>query len=413
MPTFVYTVKDPQGRIQTRSSEASSRRSLLSRLRGQGLSITEIRQVGGRADKSGKEKLSILSIFKPKVKVGDLAVFSRQFATMIDAGVPLAQCLDILSVQTENTTLAKATAEIKIDVESGGNLSEALAKHSKIFEALYTNMVRAGEASGALPVIFNQLADLLERERELRNRIKSALFMPIMVLGLCLVISAGLILFVVPKFAGIFEQLGSELPGPTQALINLSQTIRSLKGLVIAAVVVLFVFLFKAITKTEKGGYIWDQAKLKMPLFGSLIMKRVVASFARVFSLLERSGVPILESLDIVANTTGNRVVSRAIKEARSSIEEGESISTPLGKSQIFPPMVTHMIVVGEETGSVEIMLTKIADLYEDEVQRKIEGLTSLIEPMMMVVIGVLVGGILICMYLPIFNMAGAIGTGG
>ena len=364
-----------------------------------------------RSREQEKKKLSLPS-FRSRVKIADIGVYSRGFATMVGAGVPLAQCLDILSRQTENQTLSKATVEIKAEVEGGGSLSDALSKYPKIFSDLYTNMVKAGEASGALEIVLNQLADLLEQQRDLQNKVKSALFLPVMVLGFCLLMTTGLIVFVVPKFAAIFEEMNAELPGPTQALVDLSKNMRSLKGLIVFGTIILLILVFRKIIKTEKGGYAWDQIKLKLPLFGPLILKKVVASFARIFGLLEHAGVSILESLDIVADTAGNRVIARAIREARNSIQQGESLSKPLEESQVFPPMVTQMIVVGEETGTVETMLNKIAELYEAEVERAVEGLTKLIEPMMMILVGTLVGTILICLYLPIFNMAGAISGG-
>ncbi len=400
MPTFVYTVKDQQGRMQTKSARAGNRRDLATKLRDQGLVVTDIQQ--------GKKTIS-LAMFQPRVKVDDLAIFSRQFATMSDAGVPLTQCLDILMEQTANPTLSRVTGEIKLEVEGGGGMADALAKHPKIFSNLYVNMVRAGEVSGQLEIIFNQLADLLEKQRALRNKVKAGLFMPILVLGFCLLITIGMIVFVVPRFAEIFEDLKTELPAPTQVLINISRDIRSIKGLVFAIAFVVFVLIIKAIIKTDKGGQIWDQIKLKLPLFGSLITKKVVANFARTFGLLQASGVPILDALNIVADTADNRVVADAIREAKNAIQQGESISKPLAESQVFPPMVTHMIIVGENTGTVETMLTKIAELYEDEVDRAVEGLTKLIEPIMMVFVGSMVGSILICLYLPIFNLAGAL----
>lgn len=382
------------------------------RSRGQSYAIKPatggvLRVTGLKKEKEKSFSLNIFNILKSRVKIDDISVFSRGFSTMVGAGVPLAQCLEILIEQTENPNLSKATAEIKAEVEGGGSLSEALGKYPKIFDKLYVNMIKAGEASGQLEPIFNQLADLLEQQRDLRNKVKSALFLPGMVLGFCLLITIGLIVFVVPRFAGIFEMMNAPLPGPTQMLINISRDIRGPKGLIAVAVVGFLAFAISKIVKTEQGGHIWDQIKLKLPLFGSLIMKKVIANFARTYGLLDRSGVPILESLDIVAETAGNRIVSNSILEARKGVQEGEDLSNRLEKSRIFPPMVTQMIVVGEKTGAVETMLFKIAELYEADVERTVEGLTKLIEPMMMILVGLLVGSILICMYLPIFNMAG------
>lgn len=403
MPTFVYTIKDPQGRVQTRSTKAENRRVLTTKLRGEGLTVTDIRQ---------EKKLPSLNIFRPRVKTNDIAIFSRSFATMVDAGITLPKCLDILVKQTENPVLSKAIADIKTDVEGGISLSEALGKYPKIFPALYTNMVKAGEIGGTLPEVCNQLANILEKQRQLQNKVKSGLFMPIMVLSFCMLITVGLILFVVPRFAAIFSDMNAELPAPTQVLVNISDGIRGPKGIGFVAILAVFIFIFVKVIKTDKGGNAWDKIKLKMPLFGPLITKNIVANFTRTFGMLQKSGVPILESLNIVADTAGNRIIAAAIRDASSSIRQGETIAKPLERSQALPLMVTQMIAVGEETGNVELMLNKIADLYEDDVERTVEGLTKLIEPMMMVFIGSIVGGILVCLYLPIFNMADVMSGG-
>ena len=399
MPSFAYTARDRQGRVQTDNAKARNSRDLISKLRGRGLTVTEIRQ---------EKKIGSIVLFQPRVKINDIAVFSRQFASMVEAGIQLAPCLDIMVKQTENPTLSKVTEQVKTEVENGTSLSESLAKHPKIFSNLYTSMVKAGEMSGTLPLILDQLALLLEKRRALQNKVKSALFLPTVVLGFCMLVTLGLIIFVVPTFAAVFHSVGADLPRPTLILIGLSEDLRGPKGGIALVSFIVMVVLFRRVVKTEKGGFIWDRIKLKMPLFGSLIIKQVVANFARTFALLDRSGVNILDSLDIVADTVGNRVVAKTIKEASSSIQQGENISTPLQRSQVFPPMVTHMIVVGEETGTVETMLNKIADFYEDDVDRTVEGLTKLIEPLMMIFVGLQVAAILICLYLPIFNMAGA-----
>lgn len=403
MPTFVYTIKDTQGRMQTRSSKAENRRVLTTKLRSEGLTVTNIRQ---------EKKLSPLNIFRPRVKTNDITIFSRSFATMVDAGITLPKCLDILVKQTENPVLSKVTAEIKTDVESGISLSEALGKYPKIFPPLYTNMIKAGEAGGTLPEVCNQLANILEKQRQLQNKVKSGLFMPIMVLCFCMLITVGLILFVVPRFAAIFSDMNAKLPAPTQILVNISEGARGPEGIGFVSILAVFIFIFVKVIKTDKGGNAWDKIKLKMPLFGPLITKKIVANFTRTFGMLQSSGVPILESLDIVADTAGNRIIARAIREASSSIRQGETIAKPLERSQVLPLMVTQMISVGEETGNVELMLNKIADLYEDDVERTVDGLTKLIEPMMMVLIGGIVGSILVCLYLPIFNMADVMSGG-
>ena len=404
MPSFAYSARDRQGNVLSNNAKARNSRDLITKLRGRGLTVTEIRQ-----EKSG---LGSVVLFQPRVKINDIAVFSRQFASMVEAGIQLAPCLNIMVKQTENPTLSKITEQVKTDVEGGTSLCDSMAKHPKVFNNLYTSMVKAGEMSGTLPLILNQLATLLEKRRALQNKVKSALFLPVVVLGFCMLVTLGLIIFIVPTFAAVFQQVGADLPRPTMILIGLSEALRGPKGGIALVSFIIMVILFRRIVKTERGGFVWDRIKLKLPLFGSLIIKQVVANFSRTFALLDRSGVNILDSLEIVADTVGNRIVAKAIKEASSSIQQGENMSTPLERSQVFPPMVTHMIVVGEETGTVETMLNKIADLYEDDVDRTVEGLTKLIEPIMMILVGLMVASILVALYLPIFGMAGALSDG-
>ena len=399
MPSFAYTARDRQGNIQTNTARARNSRDLITKLRGRGLTVTEIRQ---------EKKLGSIVIFAPRVKINDIAVFSRQFASMVEAGIQLAPCLDIMVKQTENPALSKITEQVKVEVEGGTSLADSLSKHPKAFDHLFVSMVRAGEISGTLPTVLNQLATVLEKRRALQNKVKSALFLPVIVLMFCTMITLGLIIFVVPTFAAVFQQIGADLPRPTMILISLSEDLRGPKGGIALVSLIVLIIVFRKIIKTERGGYIWDRMKLKMPLFGSLIIKQVVANFARTFALLDRSGVNILDSLEIVADTVGNKIVAKAIREASVGIQQGENISAPLERSQVFPPMVTHMIVVGEETGTVENMLNKVADLYEDDVDRTVEGLTKLIEPLMMILVGTMVASILVCLYLPIFNLAGA-----
>jgi len=400
MPTFAYTAKDRQGRILKKISRASNSRDLVSKLRQQGLTVTDIRQ---------EKRLSNISLFQPRVKVEDLAIFSRGFATMVGAGVNLGQALDITVKQTENPTLSKAISDIKEEVEGGMSLTEALGKYPNIFSNLYVNMVKAGESSGNLEVVLNRLAEIMEKQREINNKVKSAMFMPILVFGFCVLITLGLLIFIVPRFAMVFAEVGAGLPAPTLILLKVSEALRGPMGGIALLVIILIAFVFSRIIKTEKGRYAWDKTKLKLPLFGSLTIKKVTANFSRTLGMLQSSGVPILESLEIVADSSGNVVVAEAIREASTSIQQGDSISRPLEKSQIFPPMLVHMVVVGEETGSLEAMLNKLADFYEDDVDRTIEGLLKLIEPLMMIFIGAIVGGILIALYLPIFTIAGAL----
>ncbi len=395
--TFSYKVRDKSGKLISGAIEAESAAAVSAKLRSMGYIVLEVSEK--------KEALSFsLPGFRKKVKLGDLTVFARQFATLINSGVSITRALAILAEQTQNPTLVEVIKQVRKDVEAGLSLSEALAKQEKIFPPIFVNMVRAGEAGGVLDEVLERLAEHFEKEAGIKARVKSALTYPSAVFAFSLIIATVMIVFVVPIFKGMFESLGGDLPAATQMLVNLSNFIKT-KWWLILLFIFGFVYGLKMVNRNERGKYFLDSLKLKLPIFGNLIKKMSIAKFARTFSTLVSSGVPILQSLDIVADTAGNSVVTKAIKEARTSIKEGESISKPLSKSPVFPPMVVQMISVGEETGALDTMLKKIADFYDEEVTTMVESLTSLLEPLLMIFMGLMIGGIVISLYLPMFQI--------
>lgn len=397
MPTtFAYKVRDRSGKVISGAIEAESAQAVASKLRSMGYIVLEISEK--------KEAFSFSLSFRKKVKLKDLTVFSRQFATMINSGVSITRALAILAEQTDNPTLAEVIRQLRKDVEAGLSLSEALAKHDKIFPPIFVNMTRAGEAGGVLDEVLLRLAEHFEKDAAIRGRVKSALTYPVAVLVFSLLIATAMIVFVVPTFMNMFESLGGNLPAATQMLVNLSNFVRG-RWYIIIGTIVGIIYLYKFLNKTEKGKFFFDSIKLKLPIFGMLIKKMSLSKFSRTFSTLVASGVPILQAMDIVADTAGNEVVAKAIREARSSIKEGESISKPLSKSPVFPPMVVQMISIGEETGALDTMLKKIADFYDEEVSAMVESLTSLLEPILMIFLGILIGGIVIALYLPMFSI--------
>ena len=409
MPTYSYKAIDINGRTHSGKSKAESKTVLAAEL----WNTKKWKLTFADNGSSSKTKNSSnITIFKPKVKLKDMTVFSRQFATMMSAGLGITACLDILAEQSENPTLCEAIAEVKSGVEGGSSLNEALAKHPKIFPDIYINMIKAGESGGSLEPVLEQLAAFMEKRKRLKEKVKSALFLPAMILGFSITLTVVLIIAVVPVFGKLYAEAGATLPTPTVMLIKLSDQVRSFKGLIFLVVIVLAIFAFKKFISTEKGRYAWDGFKLKVPIFKILTVKNIVAQFARTFTLLLNGGVPILEAITIVSETIGNQVVSEAMMEVRNSLNEGEGISGPLEDSKIFPPMVTQMVAAGEEAGSIEIMLSKVADFYEEDVERTAEQLTSMIEPVMIIFIGLIVATIVGCLYLPIFSLAEKIGGG-
>jgi len=338
------------------------------------------------------------------VSTRDLAIFTRQFATMITAGLPLVQCLDILSQQSDSAALRKVINDVRNDVESGTTLAEALGKHPKVFDNLFVNMVEAGEAGGVLDDILLRLATYIEKAEALRRKVKAAMTYPTVVLVVAVGTTTFMLLFIIPTFAKIFKDFGGELPLPTAIVLMLSDFLRSYWYLLFGAVAGLIV-LFKRFYATDKGEKIIDRLKLRMPILGDLLKKAAIARFTRTLGTLISSGVPILTGLEITARTAGNRVIQEAVLATRASIREGQTIAAPLKESKVFPPMVVQMIAVGEETGALDEMLNKIATFYDDEVNTAVDTLTSIIEPVMIVVMGLLVGGMVVAMYMPMFKL--------
>ncbi|MEP7150682.1 MAG: type II secretion system F family protein [Nitrospira sp.] len=404
MSTFAYVGRNRQGAVKKGELSAKTRDEAVDQLRKQQVVVTSLEEKSG---KGGKFKFSLGSGLNDK----DLVVFTRQFGTMINAGLPLIQCLDILSTQSENKVLRETVADVKNGVEAGSTFSDALKKHPKVFDELYTNMIHAGEVGGLLDTILTRLAKHIEKAMKLKGQIKSAMVYPTAIVGVAIIVISVLMVWVIPVFAQMFlEMSGGKigLPGPTQLVINISNFFQSYWYAMGGALVGLIIAI-KRYYATVNGRIVIDRLLLKIPVVGDLIRKASVAKFTRTLGTLITSGVPLLEGLSICAKTSGNKVIEEALMNARVSISGGKTISEPLAKCNVFPKMVTHMIAVGESTGALDAMLGKIADFYEDEVDQAVDTLTSLLEPIMMVVLGTVIGFIVIAMYLPIFTMAQAI----
>ncbi|NJD55713.1 MAG: type II secretion system F family protein [Nitrospirae bacterium] len=393
---FEWSGKTPRGAVESGELTANSKDEVIAQLRKKNITATLVRP----KEKTAR-KLSLGGGASDK----DIVVFTRQFATMIDAGLPLVQALDILSTQVENKTMARALSIIKSDVESGATYADALRKHPKVFTDLYANMVAAGESGGILDTILNRLANYIEKAMKLKKKVKGAMIYPIVVSTIAIGVIAVIMVFVVPTFAKMFATFGGKLPAPTQLVMSISHFVAGLGGLIVLIVFVASIVAYTQIRKTEKGRAITDAFFLKLPIFGPLLRKVAVAKFTRTLGTLISSGVPILDGLDITAKTAGNKVIEYAVMEIRQAVSEGKTIAEPLMKSGVFPPMVTHMISVGESTGALDAMLSKIADFYDDEVDNAVSNLTSMMEPMLMVFLGGSVGFIVIAMYLPIFKL--------
>ena len=398
MPTtYDYKVRDRSGGLVTGQLVGDSELLVLQKLREMGMTPVEVK----KANAGMKMEINL----RPgRVKLKDLAVFCRQFATMVNSGLPILRALAILSEQTQNKELAKILVAVRTSVEHGSSLSAALEKHPKAFNDLFVAMVRAGETGGVLDDVLLDLADMIEKEVELRRRIKSAMTYPVVVLVMVVGIMAAMLLFIVPQFETIYADLGSKLPLPTRMLLAVSQAIRTYWWVVLG-LSVLGGWLFRRYKKTPDGRLRVDQMKLKTPVFGPLFHKVALARFASTLGMLLKSGVPILQAMDIVKDTVNNKVLARAVDDVKGSIREGESIAKPLGKHEVFPPMVVQMLAVGEETGAVDTMLDKVAQFYNQEVEATVDALTSLIEPLMIAVIGGAVGAAVIALYLPMFNI--------
>ena len=404
MPIFVWSGVDRQGSRQKGEIEADNQmiaRQLLSR---QGVVVRTLKT-------KPKDLLELVPIMQQKVKSRDLVVFTRQFATLIDAGVPLVQCLDILQQQEVNKTFKRIINQIKADVESGKTFSEALKKHPNVFDTLYVNLVAAGEMGGMLDVTLNRLAAYIEKIERLKKKVRGAMTYPAVVVGIAVLVVAVILTYVIPVFAGLFRDAGAKLPPMTLVVIAISDFFKRYIHWIVLGLILL-VFLFKRFRKTPKGREWTDSLALRTPVFGILLRKVAIARFSRTLGTMLGAGVPILDSLDIVATTAGNAVIEKELRKARASIAEGQTVAEPLGKSGVFPPMVVQMISVGEATGALDEMLSKIADFYDEEVDIAVDALTSLLEPLLIVFLGVTIGGLLVAMYLPIFQLADVVSRG-
>jgi len=401
MAVFKYTGKTRAGVTQRGEIEATDRAAATAVLRQRQLLVTSIRT-------KPKDIQFKIPGFGGKISEQEVVVFTRQFATMIDAGLPLVQCLDILTRQSENKTFARVIGQIKTDVESGDSFADALRKHPQVYSSFYINMVEAGEAGGILDAILARLAAYMEKAAALRSEVKGAMIYPAVIIGIAIVVVVFLLLYVIPVFAEMFSSFGGTLPAPTRFVMFLSDLVKTYILYLIAPVGVL-IWLFKRFYRTEPGQLVVDSLVLKLPVFGPLIQKVAVAKFTRTLGTLVSSGVPIIDGLEITARTADNKVVERAVLSIISSIKEGQTIAEPLGRQAIFPPMVVQMIEVGENAGALDTMLNKIADFYDAEVDTAVKALTKLMEPMLMVFLGIVVGGMVVAMYLPIFKLAGAI----
>ena len=393
MPTFRYVAKESTGRTVSGTLQYSDKSHLIEALRKKNLVIISINETTRRTIGGSK-----------KVKLDDIVIFSRQLATMVDSGIPLVQAMDILHDQIEKQNFKSIVASIRDDIEVGSSFSDALSKHPSTFSPLYINMVRAGESSGALDDILDRLASYLEKTNTLQRKVRTSLVYPSVVVTMAILITLVMLLKVIPTFKGIFGMLGGTLPLPTRVLIFISDTLRSM-FLYVVAVMTVIVFLLGKFIKTPQGKALSDKIILILPVVGQLLRKVAVAKFTRTLATLVKSGVPILVSLEIVGKTSGNTVIEKALDEVRTSIKSGENIAGPLSKSGVFPPMVVRMVDVGEQTGELEKMLGKIADFYDDQVDAAVSGLTSLIEPLIIAFLGIVIGGIVIAMFLPVFKM--------
>ncbi len=396
MPRFIYYAKDKDGKTTRGIVEAKDKAMALDILHRRGMVILRLEEELVKGKKPG---------WGQSVPLMDLVLFTRQLATMIDSGIPLPQAFEILYEQVSRPYFKKVIYAVKEDIEAGESLSNALSKFPTVFSPLYIHMIKAGEASGALSEIMERLASYLESANTLATKVRSAMVYPVAVLIVASLITAGLLIFVVPIFKDLFESLGGELPLPTRILMATSDILRHY-ALIVAIVIGILVFALLKAINTEKGRYIYDSLLLKLPVIGDLLKKVAIAKFARTFATLMKSGVPILDSLEIVARVSGNKVIEQNLLRAKEGVKEGESISKPLEKAGIFPPMVYRMVAVGEQTGELEKMLNKISDFYEEQVNAAIEALTSVMEPIIMVVLGGLIGGIVISLYLPVFNIS-------
>jgi type IV pilus assembly protein PilC len=402
MPTYIYAGRTRKGRVTKGQLDAADERIARIQLKRRNIDVTKLKQ-------KPKDLFESVSFLQPKVTSKDIVVFTRQFSTMIDAGLPLVQGLNMLTEQSQNKTFKRILSQVTRDVEGGSTLADALGKHPKVFDSLYVNLVAAGEVGGILDTILQRLAAYIEKTQKLKSQIKGALTYPAVVVAIAIIVIAVIMIFVIPVFQDMFSSFGKALPAPTQLVVNMSNFTKSNVHWIILAIIIL-AFAFKRYRATASGRRRVDSAMLRLPIIGELIRKVAVARFTRTLGTMVKSGVPILDALEITARTAGNVIVEEVVMDARSSIAEGQTIAEPLAESIIFPGMVTQMISVGESTGALDAMLEKIADFYDDEVDATVAAMTSMLEPLLMLFLGGSIGGLVIAMYLPIFQMAAAMG---
>ena len=402
MPTYIWAGKTRKGRVIKGQVDAVDERIARIQLKRRNIDVTKLKQ-------KPKDLFENVSFLQPRVTAKDIVVFTRQFSTMIDAGLPLVQGLNMLTEQSQNKTFKRILNQVTRDVEGGSTLADALGKHPKVFDSLFVNLVAAGEVGGILDTILQRLAAYIEKAEKLKAQIKGALTYPAVVVGIAVIVIAVIMIFVIPVFQDMFSSFGKALPGPTQLVVNMSDFTKSNIHWMILGLII-FAFLFRRYRATDSGRRKVDNALLRLPIIGELIRKVAVARFTRTLGTMIKSGVPILDALEITARTAGNVIVEEVILDARASIAEGQTIAEPLSESIIFPGMVTQMISVGESTGALDAMLEKIADFYDDEVDSTVAAMTSMLEPLLMLFLGGSIGGLVIAMYLPIFQMAAAMG---
>jgi len=397
--TYNYSVRDKSGKLVSGTLDAENSAAVANRLKAMGYSPISINEAN-----AGLKKEIKIPGFGNKVKLKDLAIFSRQFATMVNAGLSLLRALTILTEQTENKHLASVIGEVRNDVETGNSLSAAMGKHPDVFPALMVNMCKAGEVGGFLDSVMMQIAANYEAEVKLRGKIKAAMTYPTVVFVMAILAVTGMLIFIVPVFASLFKQLGGTLPAPTRVLVFMSHSLKTLLPMLIVGGIVGLI-VWKKVKRKEQVRNVVDPLKLKVPVFGDLFRKVALARFARNLGTMMHSGVPILQSLEIVADTTGNIVLARAIRDVQDSVRQGEAIAAPLKDHAVFPPMVVQMMSVGEDTGALDTMLHKIAEFYDQEVEATTEALTALIEPLMIAFLGGIVGSMIVALYMPIFKI--------
>jgi type IV pilus assembly protein PilC len=399
---YQWVAETKKGRKLKGEIEAASEKIAQAQLKKRNLRILKLKP-------KPKDLFANISFMQPKVTNKDIVIFTRQFSTMIDAGLPLVQGLNILAEQAENPTFKSILRQLTKDVEGGSTLAEAMKKHPKVFDSLFVNLIAAGEVGGILDTILQRLATFIEKAEDLKSKIKGALTYPIVVIAIALIVIAVILIFVIPVFQDMFASFGQALPVPTQIVVNMSDFMKGNIHWIIIAIIAIAI-AFKQYRNSKSGRKVTDTLSLKLPVFGDLLKKTAVARFTRTLGTMMSSGVPILDSLEIVAKTAGNVVIEEIIYEVRGSIAEGQTIAEPLSENDVFPGMVIQMISVGEATGALDTMLGKIADFYDKEVDTAVDALTSMLEPLLMLFLGGSIGGLVVAMYLPIFTMAGAVG---